>query len=69
MASTIGNIPFTIAYFDDISISSTRSFKEHKEIVENFLTHLTIIILPSNGGIENFLNRKVNAMVSKYRIK
>ena len=40
MDSTIGHIPFTNFYLDDILLSSKGSFKEHKEIVEKILSTL-----------------------------
>ena len=38
--STIGNIPFTNCYLDDISVASKRSFTDHKNIVYKILSIL-----------------------------
>ena len=40
MDSTLGNIPFTNCYFDDILVASKGSFSDHKKIVYEILSTL-----------------------------
>ena len=68
MDSTVGTIPFTNCYLDDILIASKGSFSDHKKLFSKSYQLKTITIFPLNGQNANSFKKKSNGSDSKSQI-
>ena len=67
MDSTIGNIPCTNCYLDDILVASKGSFIDHKKIVYKSLSTLDSYNFAVKWSKCKFFQKKLTGLVLKYR--
>ena len=67
MDSTLGNIPFTNCYLDDILVASKGSFNDHKKIVYKILSTLDTYNFAVKWSKCKFFQKEIEWLGFKYR--